>query len=316
MRTDELSSAFLEFFEGEGLRSVEPVGVTSGIDPSVRFVGSTISVLKPHLTSPPAPGLCLAQPALRTQNLGRLLADPAPLLWSSVFQALGTLAPHHLLEWTLDRALTWLSGHVGAPLDRLVLRADSSDRDLLAAVRQAGWSEIELDGYEPFRYRHVYGVDGVTGRNVNMALRHSDGRLRDFANVIVVAADDVPVAVEFAIGTSAFLANREGLDHPLQASPVADVLPTSTDPERRLADAVSAAALLLAEGLRPVSRGRSGILRRYLLAVAALLPNGMSVDAVGEAAGRLADDAGVGKRLARHVAASLSRRHRRLEQGQ
>ena len=280
---------------------VAPLQVTSRVDASVRFVGSTISVLKPSLMRPPHPGLCLAQPALRTQNLTRLLGDDAALQWSSVFLALGTLAPPIRLRWTLDSAREWLAGLEGASLDHFFVRADSSHGDLLDAVVAAGWPHIELDGCDPVRFRHRYGIDGVTGRNVNLALRGGRGELHDFANVIVVEAAGAPVAVEFALGVSAFLARLDGLDHPLQASPIADVMATSTDRERRLADAVAAAALLLSEGMRPVSRGRSGILRRYLRAIGTLAAEEIALDDIGAAAGRLVDDEAVGATLVAEV---------------
>ena len=300
MRTRGLTDSFLRFFTARGLESVAPVAVTSGVDPSVRFVGSTISVLKPHIAEPPRPGLCLAQPAMRTQNLARLITDPEPLEWSSTFLALGTLSPPDQLGWTLEQARTWLTESVGADAEDLMIRADSRDEDLIAAVLGSGWPQLELDGYEARRYRHRFGLEGIGGRNVNLAVRRGD-RLDDIANVILIEADGAPVAVEFAIGVSACLARLDGLDHPLQASPVADVLPTSTERQRRLADAVAAIALLTGEGLRPVSRGRGGILRRYLHAVGALLPDDTSLEVAGEAASWLAGDQAVGNELVRQV---------------
>jgi hypothetical protein len=300
--TRQVAEGFLGYFAERGLGVEAPVAITSGVDPSVRFVGSTVSVLKAHLgkPGPPAPGLCLAQPAVRTQNLRRLLDDDTPLQWSSLFLALGTLVPYACLGEATQDVFAWLTGPAGVPAARLVVRGSSADSDLVATMRAGNKWRVELDTCEQSQFRHRYGMESVVGRNVNFAIRGRCGQLNDFANLIVIDREGESLAVEFAVGVSALLARKHDLEHPLQASPVADCLPTGTDHQRRLADAVAVAAQLLREGLRPVSRGRGGILRGYLRAVAELASEDC-IACLGSAAGTLANDAVVSRMMLEHI---------------
>jgi hypothetical protein len=287
-RTKAVAASFVAHGTAAGMRAMPAVPVTSRVDPTVRFVGSTISVLKPELAALPERGLCLAQTALRTQNLARLTDDPEPLTWSSTFVALGTLARASQLTTTAAVARSWLVDVVGMPAARLVVRAASYDRDLIAGMRAAGWDQFELDGCAPLHFRHRFGIPDTGGRNVNIAVCAMDGGLDDIGNVIVLERGGSRIAVEFAMGVSALLARGCGLAHPLQASPVADVWPTGTDQERRVADALSVVALLASERVRPVNRGRGGILLRYMKTLVALLPPEVDLASISRAAAELA----------------------------
>ena len=62
---------FLNYFQEHSCIKHEPVKISSGIDPSVRFIGSHISVLKPYFLNDniPTGGYVMSQPCIRTRNL-------------------------------------------------------------------------------------------------------------------------------------------------------------------------------------------------------------------------------------------------------
>ncbi|MGI5230240.1 hypothetical protein [Actinoallomurus sp. CA-142502] len=270
-RSARVVSAFREHFAGHGYRPHAPVPVTSRIDSSVRFVGSTISVLKPLLTEGvPDPGVFLIQRAVRTRNL-RAVADGAPLDWASYFVALGTLSPAGRLPEIAVHAWELFRDRLPVDPGQVVIRASSLDPDLVAVVRGIpGGPAIEIDGYEEHRYRHRFGMEGYAGRNVNFAIDHPRWGLRDVGNLILIHRDGVPVAVELAFGVGTILSRAYGLDHPIQASSAGAAVPVRTPADIRLADMVSVAVVLLSEGLRPNGSGRGRILRGHLQALSRL----------------------------------------------
>src|SRR5262249_24876954 len=94
-----LVETWLRFFRGCGYREHVPASIVSHDDPSVLFTGSTVSVLKPYLSSGvPATGYCLAQPCVRTRNAPTLLDDAARPHWCSYFTQLGTLTRAERLD--------------------------------------------------------------------------------------------------------------------------------------------------------------------------------------------------------------------------
>lgn len=103
------------------------------------------------------------------------------------FVALGTLAPPGEVQRCHAEVVRFLVDGVGVGPERIVLRASSEHPELLAAARAVGGT-LEVDGYDQARYRHIYGVPGLTGRNTNVAIRTSRGTV-DVANVIVMDRD-------------------------------------------------------------------------------------------------------------------------------
>lgn len=300
IRERQLVRRFGARFGGSGHKHLAAVPVSSRVDPTVRFVGSTISVLKPRLDGDLAP-VCLAQPAIRTQNLQKLLDPSAEIEWSTLFMALGTLASYAGTRRTAELARDFLLHDAEIEAGRLIARCSSRDPDLVAIAEKI-FGAVEIDGSMMAVYRHHYGEKHLSGRNFNLAILTGGHASGDVANVIVVERNGTPVGVEFACGVSTTFARRDGLAHPLQGSPIADLLPTETQPQLKLADAVAATAHLLAEGLRPVSRGRQGILRRYIQAIPPLLgPAGVSAVEACAAASEIS-----GERCGRVLSAQLA----------
>lgn len=257
----ELITGFRRHFTGFGHTERHRQALVSRHDPSIRFTNSTISVLKADLLDGCTEDLLLVQPALRLRNLTHWRLTGSVSVFGCYFVALGTLSPAGSLHRIHKSVLTWLTETAGVAGSRVVARVSSVDDDLLAAATDAG-GEIEVDGRPQQRYRHVFGVEGVRGRNLNLALRTRDG-LADICNIICIERDDgTALAVESAFGVNTVLARVHDLPHVLDASPVAAASPRP--PDLMALDALGSALPLIAEGLRPRAWGRAGNLNSLL----------------------------------------------------
>ncbi|GAB3671146.1 hypothetical protein [Saccharopolyspora tripterygii] len=257
----ELIDGFRRHFTGFGHVERRRRALVSRHDPSIRFTNSTISVLKADLLDGCTEDLMLVQPALRLRNLAHWRRTGEVSGFGCYFVALGTLSPPGSLHRIHKSVLTWFTETAGVAESRIVARVSSADDDLLAAAADAA-GQREIDGCPQHRYRHVFGVEGVRGRNLNLALRTRDG-LADICNIICIERDDgTPLAVESAFGVNTVLARVHDLPHVLDASPAAAAAPRP--PDLMALDALGSALPLLAEGLRPRARGRSGNLHSLL----------------------------------------------------
>lgn len=290
--------AFRNHLTSRGYYEHRATTVISRVDPSVRFIGSTISVLKPYIQTKTVPpqGVFLVQPALRTWNVAALLDPAAKPKWTSYFLALGFLLPSQRLGQAARDACDFLFESLGVPARRAVIRASSQDQDLIHAFTTlAPRPELEIDASDLALYRHRYGMETVSGRNCNIALRDDANRLNDIGNIIVIEENGTPVAVEFATGVGNLLAQVHNLQHPAQASTIASIMPIRCWREVKLADALTASVIMLAEGLRPTARGRGRTLRNYLRSLNYLrCQQGWSLDALGDTA-RLFEEAELGR---------------------
>jgi hypothetical protein len=271
-RGRELLDGFRECFRRLGYEEHAPVPITSRIDPSVTLVGSTISVLKSLLHQGlPAPGVFLVQPALRTQNLRTMRDDDAFPVWCSYFTAFGLLAPPDRLRATALDLWSYFRNDAPVETSRIVLRASSRDADLLELLEDLpGSPEVEVDGYEDIRYRHRFGIDGVVGRNFNVAIRSEWGELRDVGNLILMEEDGRLIAVDVGFGVGTMLSRIHDLEHPIQASTIGSVVSVRSRSDVKFADALAAAVVLGEEGLRPNMTHRGKFLRSYLQAASHL----------------------------------------------
>jgi alanyl-tRNA synthetase len=88
---ESLVSDFKDHYDSLGYTEVPSVKITSGIDPTVRFIGSHISVFKPYLDEDrvPSSGVYTRQDCLRTRNVEKLLDDSYFPNWGSYFSSIG-----------------------------------------------------------------------------------------------------------------------------------------------------------------------------------------------------------------------------------
>jgi hypothetical protein len=310
---DSLAQVFLRHYEGFGFATAAPVPLTSGVDSSVIFVGSSISVLKPLIRRREVPerGVTLAQPALRTHNIKKLLQPGFEFEWGGLFTNIALLAPVGTEVELLRHTLAFFIDSLGFRPDDLRLRVSTADPDLFALCRGPGRPvDVEVDTHPLPYYRHRIGMDGVVGRNFNFALycpRY--GEYRDVGNFIVF--EDVEGEYSFlevGFGDTTILRARYDLEHVLDCFPFRPQGSLPPAERRILEDAASVSVALWREGLRPSSRDASSkLLAKYMRALYHVADrNGVSLAALRRVvaeyeAAQYRDPLGVADELVAHL---------------
>lgn len=275
----QAQSFFVEHFSNLGCTLVEPQKISSGIDPTVRFIGSHISVLKPYFSEKTLPGngvICL-QDCIRTRNANRIGNISFNPFWGSFFQSLGALFPASKLSEATAAIATYITQKMGCDSERLFVRVSASDKDLSNVCNEIFQTkQIEMDTHQPSYYRHTIGHKNIQGRNFNLAIRHpTHNEALDIGNIILLETlDGKPHSVEIAIGTSTMLTPLFGLDHVLDCHPL-ETLSTidkqKNGARRQLEDIIVTSTALYREGMRPSNKDtRSRIFKKYTSATARL----------------------------------------------
>jgi hypothetical protein len=269
-----IHSGYREHMTGLGYEDHPPVALTSGVDPTVRFIGSHISVLKPYLLDRTVPedGYILVQDCLRTRNVQTLLDDDYFPKYGSFFTSLGGIAPPESLDKVCADVATFITDELGIPRENIRANVSSSDEDLLAACnRNFSPQNIHYDTKDPAYYTHRVGIEGIGGRNFNIAIPSPvSDTYEDIGNIIMIESETGQLGVEIALGDSTTLKQLYGLDHILDAYDLQLPRP-QLDPAlvRKMEDAIMTSVVLFQEGLRPdASNNKTRILRSYCKALA------------------------------------------------
>jgi hypothetical protein len=164
----------------------------------------------------------------------------------------------------------FLTSVLSVSQDNVAIRINSKDQDLVEAAQQGFPAAIhEIDTQPDKYYRHQIGVEGVWGRNFNLALRNANGEgFSDVGNIILIERADKKLGVELALGTTTILKQIYNVDHVGDFYPITGL--ETLDPRigRKLEDALVTSTILLREGLMPnASDNRGRILRTYMRSI-------------------------------------------------
>jgi len=267
---DDLTSKFKDFYSSIGYNEEPSVQISSGIDPTVRFIGSHISVFKHYLIGDNVinPGVFMEQPCIRTRNADKLLDDSFSPQWGSYFLSIGTLASPDRLKEACNEAFDFFERKLGIARENLLIRINSADEDLMETCRERCDNDnLEIDTQKPEYYRHKIGEKGITGRNFNIALRNPNGAgFADVGNIIVLENSEKKLGIETALGTSVILKQLYGLDHVQDCNPVIGLEKIKDQMMRRkFEDSIITSTILLSEGLRPFGgSARNRLLKKYM----------------------------------------------------
>lgn len=265
---EELTYLFKKHFNAHCYEEHKSVDITSGIDKSTYFIGSTISVLKPYLFNNiiPEGGFYLVQKCLRTQNTKILCVDDSTMNWSSYFTAIGTLSHISHLQETSRTIWFFFNEVLNIPREDIKINISSEDNDLLEV-----WSNIDngpildIDTKDINYYRHNYGMPGVWGRNLNFAIRCDNDNFRDIGNLIIIENENAKLGVELAFGVSTTLSSMYNLPNSIAASSISEVIPFKEGFVTKFSDALSASIILLKGGIKPTASNTKGrVLRTYI----------------------------------------------------
>lgn len=273
---ERLATEFGEHYKGIGYQEVPEVKVSSGIDPSVRFIGSHISVFKPEIIERriPQPGEYMIQECIRTKNARELFNDSYYPNFGSSFRSLGAISNYDRLNDVSRENIDFFIQKLGLKFDNIRIRISSRDQDLLTSISGLVPKEIiEVDTQADAYYRHKIGIEGVVGRNYNIALMNADrSGFTDVGNIIVLEDGRGKLGVETALGASTILKQIYGLDHVNDCYPVSGLEAVDSKTiKRKLEDSIIVCTTLLREGLTPrATENKERLLRTYLRAISYL----------------------------------------------
>lgn len=260
-----LANEFSDFYVKKGYLKHPSVLISSGIDRTVYFVGSHISVLKPYLLSGeiPAPGYVIVQDCIRTHNLTTYRLRGKAFNWASFFTSMGLLSPPHKLRQVGSEIVEFLRKQ-GIRERDIRLRISSMDADLVESCSQMNHM-LEIDTRPATYYKHTLGFDNISGRNYNICLKSTGTEtFEDIGNVIQIEKTGVPIAIELALGSSTVLKQIHGLSHVLECFDITGLEDVDPLIRRNMEDAILVSLVLYHEGLRPGQSGKRRLLGQYL----------------------------------------------------
>ena len=272
---DFVNRAFINCFSDKKYQRERSVDISSGVDQSVTYIGSGISVLKPLMLSGDihTRGNFIKQKAIRTQSLKNIYDTDCVTEFSSFFDALCVLTNYEKLDDLVKDSFSFFTEYLGVKPEDIMLRINSSDRDLIVATSDVS-SKIkrEFDTRPLKYYQHKYGLDqqGIYGRNLNFAFREKkSGEYKDVGNIIVIESQNKKYATELALGVQPTVMRMHDIPTSLQASYIADVIDINSVKKLKYAECLVAVANLQRENVINMKGKRYPIYlyKRYLKAL-------------------------------------------------
>lgn len=271
---NHITNEFLDFINSKGYMIEQPVNITSKIDPSVRFIGAPISILKPYFLNKNIPdtGIAMKQNCIRTQNQ-KILYEPSILPnWGSFFTGMCILVRYSdLCRICLD-AIELLTKYFKIDINDINININKKDGDLFNAIKMTalGHNQILFNKKPDKYYTHKYGIEEVSGRNFNFSIRNCrTGEFNDIGNIIIIeSSSGEKLGVELALGDTTIIKQKYGLNHVLDAYCLGLDFIKNSNIRYRIEDAIITAIVLLNEGLKPnggETRGR--ILKSYIKSI-------------------------------------------------
>jgi len=262
---------FLDYFQARNCVLHEPVKISSGIDPTVRFIGSHISVLKPYFMNDSIPegGYVMSQPCVRTRNLKSYEDDSFYPNWGSYFPSLGILTRPNRLGEIVAQTYEFIQDQWNINSRDIKIRINAQDTDLMNLANKMFKPEMfEVDTKPLKYYRHKLGIEGVWGRNFNFALRdYGKDTFSDIGNIIILENKDKQLGIEVALGSSTVLKQIYGLSHVLDCHPVLGLEKYIDNPNTRvkMEDTIVTSMALYSEGMEPSNRDNAArLMKKYL----------------------------------------------------
>lgn len=262
---------FLAFYQKNNYIIHPSVKISSDIDKSVRFIGSHISVLKPYFLTHQIPqkGYAMTQPCIRTRNLKNYADIDYYPNWGSMFHSLGALVNPNQLEDITKQTFEFMKESWGITNQDLRIRINSNDIDLLdIAYNTFPENMIEINTMPEQYYRHKLGIEGVCGRNFNLALKDKNTqKYADFGNVIILEDSNQQLGAELALGASAAFKQIHGLSHVLDCHPVLglDKYIKNDSIRVKLEDCIITTFALYNEEFEPSNKTNSSrLMKKYL----------------------------------------------------
>lgn len=274
-KIDAVNRAFIQCFSEKGYKRERSVNISSGIDNSVTYIGSGISVLKPMLLNGGinSKGNFIKQKAIRTQSFKNINNPNIITEFTSFFDALCVLSNYEQLEDLVRDSFSFFQDYLHVKPEEIMLRINSEDKDLIIATEGLDLRvNKEFDTRPTEYYKHKYGLDkqGIIGRNMNFAFfDKTRGEYLDVGNIIVLESSDKKYGAELALGVQPAVMRMYGIPTSLQASYIADVLDLDSPEKFKYAESLVVVANLNKEKIMKNTKKRYPIYqyKRYLKAL-------------------------------------------------
>ncbi|MBU0637043.1 hypothetical protein KKH16_02450 [Patescibacteria group bacterium] len=271
--SEVVRSSYLEHFSNNGYEKKDSIDIVAkDADPSVLFIGSTISALKPLYLNNEVPenGAIIDQPCIRTQNLKNIYSK-MPNKGNTVFELVGGIAPENKFSDVYILSLEYFYEKLKVEKDRLFVKASSLDKDMLEGMEsEGGGPEIELDSRKQDYYRWKYGIEGVAGRGITFAIKNKldVSKFMSLGNIIIMESDNHPSAVQWGYGVGSIISGKYSKERVIDGSLINQVVPFSEGENAKFADSLAAVIEMYNSGLAPSNRGADSYLKAYLRGLA------------------------------------------------
>lgn len=252
---DFIEEKFMKCFQEKGYIKEEPVNITSGIDPTIDFIGSKISTLKKYLLEDNIgnPGRYIIQNSMKLKAL-KSLKDTEPMKFGSYYKCMGILAEPNLEKVVSDTFDCLLSEkYFNISPEDLRIRINSEDTDLLDAIKNVNPKVIrEIDTVDKSHYKHKYGLDDkeITGRDFNIGLRYlNTEKFINCGTFVLMETPEKKLAVDMGMGNCTFSMCKFGLDSTISSSRMGDIIKIDSIEKMKFADSLISVAVLLNEDI-------------------------------------------------------------------
>lgn len=211
-----IRTQFLQCFKDYGCIEEDASKISSGIDPTVIFVGSTTNSLKKYILNEiPVEGIVSDQPSMRFRETKYLFDKVYYPQYGAFFNELGVLTRHENSQGLCNQFHNYFTDYLNIDEKDLLVRINTEDKDLLKLAENT-FQNIEFNSMPEKYYRHVIGEKGYVGRNFNIAIKNeSNQKFEDAGNFLSFEKDGKDNFLEIGLGDTVIQKAMKGYDHVL-----------------------------------------------------------------------------------------------------
>lgn len=271
----DIHSKIDQFFLGKNYTNVPDVLISSDIDATTLFVGSTISVMKDILSKKVDNKYYMTQRCLRNRNLKEYYINTHGLIWTSCFDAFGLLVPFNQLSLVIEDLCLFMSEQLNVEKSQLRLSIHENDNWLFGIIKKTKINyPVTLSSENLSRFRHQYGIDGISGVNINFEIKNKFQTFIPFANFnILIDERGNYIGAEFGMGLGSFIYGLYHLSSRLEAT-FANYMQGLVKDQMiadKVKDALSVMTHMCRENVWPGGKGQRDICKRYFKFIATIL---------------------------------------------
>ena len=270
---NEVNETFRTHFSIHGYSEIRAEPVSSKVDPTVRFIGSPISILKPIIVESKVtlPGIFAIQKCLRTRYQSRIF----DLTFNPERMSLFTqCALYSIADETVAATLFFelMFKYFRENLTALEIHVWHEDYALREIIERSNFLNIPVvfDYNNENKFRHRYGNTVMYGRNLNVMFSSLHGNKLEIANFIMVDCQGCTSGYEIAIGSNMVTQAHLNCAHILDTTSTNIIYSSVAAKDFVFRDSLLVCCYLLKEGVEPTCTHAQNIsLRTYLKSLCA-----------------------------------------------